>query len=88
MNWYMEVLKKYAVFEGRARRKEYWMFMLVHVIIMVLLMLLEEAIGVAIFSLPPCRPHPRPSEPGGSTIPDAPPGGSFSRWFPLSGRLY
>ena len=28
MNWYLEVLKKYAVFEGRARRKEYWMFFL------------------------------------------------------------
>ena len=28
MNWYLEVLKKYAVFTGRARRKEYWMFFL------------------------------------------------------------
>lgn len=29
MNWYLEVLRKYAVFQGRARRKEYWMFTLV-----------------------------------------------------------
>ena len=28
MNWYIRVLKKYAVFNGRARRKEYWMFAL------------------------------------------------------------
>ena len=28
MNWYLEVLKKYAVFSGRARRKEYWFFAL------------------------------------------------------------
>ncbi|MFC5865550.1 DUF805 domain-containing protein [Acidicapsa dinghuensis] len=28
MNWYLEVLKKYADFNGRARRKEYWMFTL------------------------------------------------------------
>ena len=28
MNWYLEVLKKYADFNGRARRKEYWMFAL------------------------------------------------------------
>jgi uncharacterized membrane protein YhaH (DUF805 family) len=28
MRWYLDVLKKYAVFEGRARRKEYWMFLL------------------------------------------------------------
>ena len=28
MNWYLEVLKKFAVFNGRARTKEYWMFIL------------------------------------------------------------
>ena len=28
MNWYLDVLKKYAVFGGRARRKEYWYFYL------------------------------------------------------------
>jgi len=33
MNWYLEVLKKYAVFSGRARRKEYWMFILFNFII-------------------------------------------------------
>ena len=33
MNWYVDVLKKYAVFEGRARRKEYWMFALFNIII-------------------------------------------------------
>ena len=33
MNWYLEVLKKYAVFSGRARRKEYWMFFLFNFII-------------------------------------------------------
>jgi hypothetical protein len=26
MEWYIKVLKQYADFEGRARRKEYWMF--------------------------------------------------------------
>jgi uncharacterized membrane protein YhaH (DUF805 family) len=33
MEWYLVVLKKYAVFNGRARRKEYWMFFLFNVII-------------------------------------------------------
>jgi len=28
MNWYTEVLKKYATFEGRASRSEYWYFFL------------------------------------------------------------
>ena len=35
MNWYVAVLKKYAVFSGRARRKEYWMFILFNIIIAV-----------------------------------------------------
>jgi uncharacterized membrane protein YhaH (DUF805 family) len=33
MNWYLEVIKKYAVFSGRARRKEFWMFFLFNMII-------------------------------------------------------
>lgn len=28
MKWYLKVLKQYADFNGRARRKEYWMFVL------------------------------------------------------------
>jgi len=37
MNWYLEVLKKYAVFDGRARRKEYWYFVLFNTIINIVL---------------------------------------------------
>ena len=33
MHWYIDCLKKYAQFSGRARRKEYWMFVLFHVLI-------------------------------------------------------
>jgi len=33
MEWYIGVLKKYAEFSGRARRKEYWMFFLFNAII-------------------------------------------------------
>ncbi|WP_417379165.1 DUF805 domain-containing protein [Gimesia sp.] len=33
MNWYLAVIKKYADFEGRARRKEYWMFILFNILI-------------------------------------------------------
>ncbi len=28
MDWYLKVLKNYVGFRGRARRKEYWMFIL------------------------------------------------------------
>lgn len=33
MNWYLKVLKQYADFKGRSRRKEYWMFFLINTII-------------------------------------------------------
>lgn len=33
MSWYLGVLRKYAVFSGRARRKEYWMFFLFNILI-------------------------------------------------------
>ena len=34
MEWYLKVMKEnYSNFSGRARRKEYWMFMLFHTII-------------------------------------------------------
>lgn len=46
MEWYISVLKKYAVFQGRARRKEYWMFVLFNFIITFVLNLLSRFIGV------------------------------------------
>ncbi|MFN2547855.1 MAG: DUF805 domain-containing protein [Myxococcales bacterium] len=33
MDWYVEVLKKYADFSGRARRRDYWMFVLINFLI-------------------------------------------------------
>jgi len=33
MNYYLHVLKNYAVFTGRARRKEFWMFTLINLLI-------------------------------------------------------
>jgi uncharacterized membrane protein YhaH (DUF805 family) len=45
MKWYLEVVKKYAVFSGRARRKEYWMFTLFNVIIGIGISLAETLLG-------------------------------------------
>ena len=45
MNWYIEVLKKYAVFDGRARRMEYWMFVLFNVIISIVLGVIDNVLG-------------------------------------------
>ena len=32
MHWYLEVLRKYAVFHGRASRQEYWYFFLFNIL--------------------------------------------------------
>jgi len=45
MNWYLGVLKKYAEFNGRARRMEYWMFALFNFIIAIVLNVLTTIIG-------------------------------------------
>ena len=45
MNWYLEVLKKYAVFSGRARRKEYWMFVLFNILALVVATALDNLLG-------------------------------------------
>lgn len=39
MNYYLKVLQNYANFSGRARRAEYWNFLLINIIISVVLML-------------------------------------------------
>jgi uncharacterized membrane protein YhaH (DUF805 family) len=45
MHWYLDVLKKYAVFNGRARRKEFWMFSLFDLIIRCFLLLIGWIVG-------------------------------------------
>jgi len=51
MNWYLAVLKKYAVFSGRARRKEYWMFVLFNIIFTIVAVILDNVLGTAIEEL-------------------------------------
>lgn len=46
MHWYLNVIKKYAVFQGRARRKEYWMFTLFNFIVTILLTIVEYMTGI------------------------------------------
>ena len=45
MNWYLEVLKKYATFDGRSRRKEYWFFILFNVLISMALAFIDRLMG-------------------------------------------
>ena len=41
----LEALKKYAVFEGRARRQEYWLFILLYAIVYFAASVLDAVIG-------------------------------------------
>lgn len=47
MNYYISVFKKYAVFSGRARRAEYWYFVLFSVSIGFALTLIQTALVTA-----------------------------------------
>lgn len=47
MNWYLKVLKQYADFDGRARRKEYWIFILFNSIISFVLSLVDKELGLS-----------------------------------------
>lgn len=52
MNWYLKVLKQYADFSGRARRKEYWMFALFNLIFIIVAMILDNVLGLTLGELP------------------------------------
>lgn len=46
MHWYLDVLKKYVVFEGRARRTEYWVFNLISFVISLVLSVIDNALSL------------------------------------------
>ena len=46
MEWYIKVIKSYYDFNGRARRKEYWMFTLWNIIFALLAVLLDYSFGI------------------------------------------
>ena len=45
MHWYLTAIKKYAQFDGRARRKEYWLFVLFNMVFSTALTLIDGVIG-------------------------------------------
>lgn len=51
MNYYLDCLKNYAKFDGRARRTEYWMFFLFNIIVAFLLGFLIGLIEVPALSI-------------------------------------
>jgi len=47
MNWYIECLRKYADFSGRARRREFWMFHLFYLVFALVVGFVEGWLGFA-----------------------------------------
>jgi uncharacterized membrane protein YhaH (DUF805 family) len=45
MSWFVAALKKYAVFRGRACRREYWYFFLFYLLISIVLSLMDAILG-------------------------------------------
>lgn len=45
MDWYLNVLRNYFGFGGRARRKEYWMFILVNSVLIMVLGIVDKILG-------------------------------------------
>jgi uncharacterized membrane protein YhaH (DUF805 family) len=45
MRWYFRVLRKYAVFAGRASRKEFWVFKMVSFMAALILMIIDIQLG-------------------------------------------
>ncbi len=45
MNWYLKVLKQYAIFSGRAGRKEFWMFVLINLVFSIAASVLDRIMG-------------------------------------------
>ena len=43
--WYLQVLKNYAVFDGRAGRREFWTFFFVNLVVSFALWLIEGVLG-------------------------------------------
>ena len=51
MDYFIGALKKYADFTGRARRKEYWMFYFIYMILIIVISVLDAVLSVGVFSI-------------------------------------
>jgi uncharacterized membrane protein YhaH (DUF805 family) len=50
MDYFLEPIKKYAEFNGRAVRKEYWMYVLYYIIIYIVLAVVDGIIGISLLT--------------------------------------
>lgn len=50
MEYFTNALKRYADFTGRARRKEYWMYILFYLIFYIVLSVIDAALGTLLLT--------------------------------------
>lgn len=50
MEYFIDAYKKYADFSGRASRQQYWMFILIYMIIYLVLIGIDSVLGIIILS--------------------------------------
>ncbi len=51
MEWFLKVIRQYADFSGRARRKEYWMYFLFYIIFYLVLFAIDMVLKIGILAL-------------------------------------
>ncbi|WP_299978860.1 DUF805 domain-containing protein [uncultured Pseudoteredinibacter sp.] len=51
MEYFMDALKRYADFSGRARRKQYWMFVLFYFIFSIVVTIVDSILGTAFLGM-------------------------------------
>jgi len=47
MDWYLKVIRNYVGFSGRAHRTEFWMFVLINLVITLVLSFIDGMLGLA-----------------------------------------
>ncbi len=51
MEYFLGAIKQYATFTGRARRKEFWMFILFYIIFSIVVGIVDSIIGSQVLTL-------------------------------------
>ena len=70
MNGYIEALRKYAVFSGRSRRREYWVFVLGNLLVSAVLTWLDTALGTQTFPVGSFGLPEGTTAPGAGALPE------------------
>jgi uncharacterized membrane protein YhaH (DUF805 family) len=51
MEYFIDAFKQYAEFSGRATRKQYWMFILIYMVIYISLAVIDAVLGTLVLAL-------------------------------------